>query len=105
MNVYKSIFQSKLNYIWASTCTNRITKLRKLQNKAISICLNLRQTDHIDYNSFNILGMKKQTKCKLIIYMYKHKHNLLNPALIKIFKLNTNNNRNLRSANNYKEEK
>ena len=52
MNVYEAIFQSKLNYcnnIWASTYNNR-TKLQKLQNKAIRICLNLKQTDHIDYN-------------------------------------------------------
>ena len=37
--------------------------------------------------------------------MYKHKHNLLNSVLTKISNLNTNNNFNLRYANNYKKKK
>ena len=106
MNVYKAIFQSKLNYcnnIWASTYNNRTTKLQKLQNKAIRICLNLKQTDHIDYNKQNILDIKSLTIYQFIIYMYKHKHNLLHSTLANIFILNSDNNnnsRNLRSVNN-----
>ena len=103
MNVFKAIFQSKLNYcnnIWASTYNNRIAKLQKLQNKAIRICLNLKQTDHIDYNK-KILIIKSITIYQFVIYMYKRKHNLLHSTLADIFNLNTNNNsRNLRSVNN-----
>ena len=110
MNVYKAIFQSKFNYcnnIWASTYSNRITKLQKLQKKAIRICLNFKQTDHIDYNKHNILDIKSLTIYQLIIYMYKHKHNLLYSTLANIFILNSDNNNchNLRSVNNYRKEK
>ena len=110
MNVYKAIFQSKFNYcnnIWASTYNNRTAILQKLQNKAIRICLNLKPTDHIDYNKHNILDIKSQTIYQFIIYIYKLKHNLLHLTLANIFILNSDNNnsRNLRSVNNYKKEK
>ena len=80
LTIYYALIQSQLLYglpIWASTYQTYLTKLRKLQNKAVKILAKAHPRESPWYHKLNILKLDNLYQSEIAKSMYQYIHNKL----------------------------